>query len=227
MALAETSLLQSLLSEGWCLVPSDLALKPTDILKNVGPLLPSRTSSRYYQDLRSYNKASAPQASMSATIGTDAQPMHTDCAYYHLPPHYIALQCLEPGEAYCPTHVWALNLMRLQKSDSAVMRRAQWLSSGGGIAPFYCSILDMQNGIVRTRFDPLCMHPVSGTSHVLVDVRKTLEDCSQQIEFGWKRGNLLIIDNWRCLHARGVGADRAPSRMLRRWLIGARDGLVA
>ena len=228
MALADAELLRHQLSlDGWCVKPSDATKTPKDVLKGLGSFLPLLSTGAYHQDLKPYDKNSAPPASMSATTGTNAQPMHTDGAYYHLPPRYIALQCLDPGEAYCPTHVWALDLARLARENGAVLTRAEWVARGGGFRPFYCPILDKQDRTMRIRFDPLCMNPVLAASHTLEEIRPTLERCAQRIEIEWKRGSLLIIDNWRCLHARGHGAAQAPSRRIRRWMIGVSDGLVA
>jgi alpha-ketoglutarate-dependent taurine dioxygenase len=228
MALADSELMrQQLLLDGWCVIPSALTATPKELLAGLGTLARLHPTRACHQDLRPYDKNSAPSGSMSATIGTDAQPMHTDGAYYHLPPHYIALQCLEPGEAYCPTHVWALDLARLGRESAAILTRPDWVARGGGFAPFYCPILEKQGGIMRIRFDPLCMHSALIASHALEELQKTLERCSQKVEIEWKWGSFLIVDNWRCLHARGDGAARAPARRLRRWMIGASDGLVA
>jgi len=226
MALAGSDLLRRLLSNGWCVMPPGLAIAPMDFLSTLGPLLLSHATRTYHYDLRPCDKDSAPPASMSAITGTDAQPMHTDGAYYHLPPHFIALQCLEPGEAECPTHVWALDLTRLRRDGPTNLTKPDWVSRGDGHAPFYCPILEAQRGTLRIRFDPLCMRPVHRASNTADEVRKALKSCCQQVEIEWERGSLLIIDNWRCLHARGEGASQARSRRLRRWMIGVNHGLV-
>jgi alpha-ketoglutarate-dependent taurine dioxygenase len=215
------------LLEGWCAIPSVPAMTATGILATLSPLLSSGVTHVYHHDLKPYDKHSAPRGSMSATTGTDAQPMHTDGAYCHLPPRFIALQCLEPGEAHCPTDVWSLDLARLRGDSSIALTRPVWVSRGGGRTPFYCSVLEVQGGTARVRFDRLCMRPLHGANHAVDEVQEVLERCSQQVEMRWARGSLLIIDNWRCLHARGEGAAQAPSRRMRRWTIGASDGLVA
>ena len=217
---------QQLLLNGWHLIRPKLATNPLEILAPLGRILPSRATGAQHHDLAPYEKNIAPPYSMSATTGTAPQPMHTDGAYYHLPPHYIALQCVEIGEAYCPTHLWVLDLARVLKEGPSILTRPDWVSRGGGRGPFYCSVLERQTGTVRIRFDPLCMRPGHAATDALDDVVKAVQSFSQQIEIEWENGLLLIIDNWRCLHARGEGAGRAPSRRLRRWTIGAGDGLV-
>jgi alpha-ketoglutarate-dependent taurine dioxygenase len=223
MAWAESAQARQLSLSGWYKTPSRFGGVPTDILRTLGPPFRSHPSNTHHHDLRPYDKHLAPSGSMSATIGTDAQPMRTDGAFHHLPPRYIALQCIEPGEAYCQTHVWAVDTQKLLRESRATVTRPRWVSPGGVSRTFYSPILEIQSGKIRIRFDPLCMRPLRGTTDDLHEVRKTLEDCSQQFEVGWEPGDLLIIDNWRCLHGRGLGADQARSRRLRRWMIGTND----
>jgi alpha-ketoglutarate-dependent taurine dioxygenase len=211
---------------GWCWIPPASATAPASILAYLGPLVPARKSGADHRDLEPYTRKRAPPASMSATTGTDAQPRHTDAAYFPRPPRYIALQCLEPGEVECPTHVWPLDLARLKKDRPKVLTEPRWVARGGGHTPFYCSVMEVQHAEVRVRFDPLCMHLMSGCSWTVDTAQSALASYSRRIDFIWERGALLIINNWACLHARGRGAGSAPSRRLRRWSIGVVDGLV-
>jgi hypothetical protein len=214
---------QDVLQAGWCLVPF---VAPEEISAFLDRLLPSASVQRHYRDLKPHDKCSAPPASMSAITGTSAQPLHTDGAYHHVPPHYIALQCLNPGEAYCPTWILAPNLHRLRREGPSFLTKPNWVCRGYDLEPFYCPILDAPNGVLRLRFDPLCMRPINTRSVTMDETQRTIKNFSKGAEVGWKRGSLLIIDNWCCVHARGVGAAQAPSRRLRRWYIGASDGLV-
>ena len=211
---------QDLDTNGWCLIPPVAAITIADVLSPLGPISSGQC------DLKPYSRESAPRGSMSSVVGTDKQPMHTDAAYRPQPPRYIALQCVDPGEAPCPTHVWTLNLGPLSKDRPDILTKTTWIAHGQGHVPFYCSIMDTLGGRVRVRFDPLCMRPMSGANKTIAEAQEFLDFYSKRIDFDWDRGALLIIDNWRCLHARGNGASGAPSRRLRRWTIGARNGLV-
>jgi hypothetical protein len=224
------SIFRALTIRGWCFIPQELARDPFDIFNVLGPIL-SLPEGVAYRDLIPYDDNIAPAGSMSAgsmsaKTGTDAQPMHTDAAYNPLPPRYIALQCLEPGEEVCPTDVWAVDLARLTEERPEILTKPNWVARGGGRGPFYCSVMDVQCGEVRLRFDPFCMHAISNASHTINQARQVLCHYLQKFSIEWEKGSLLIIDNWRCLHARGSGADRAPSRRLRRWSIGVSYGLV-
>jgi Taurine catabolism dioxygenase TauD, TfdA family len=153
--------------------------------------------------------------------GTDAQPMHTDGAYYPRPPRYIAFHSIEPGEASCPTIVSPLDLARLERDRPKILAAPHWVVRGGGHGRFYCSVLECESGQARIRFDPLCMYLASCDARQ--EAQKLLRNYSGRIEFDWESGRLLIIDNWRCLHAPG-GWSRprrnAAAETLEHWSVG-------
>ncbi len=192
---------------------------PRELLAHLGPFLQVRHTGLDHQDLKPLTRDEAPPRSMSAVTGTDAQPMHTDGAYYPRPPHYIAFHCIEPGEASCPTIVSPLDLARLERDRPKILAAPHWVVRGGGHGRFYCSVLECKSGQARIRFDPLCMYLASCDARQ--EAQNLLRSYAGRIEFDWESDRLLIIDNWRCLHARGAGADRAVTRQLRRWSIGA------
>jgi hypothetical protein len=212
-------------TNGWLHIPSALATSPVAILSALGPLIPSREG-LLHRDLMPLKRDSAPPASMSSKTGPGEQPMHTDAAFYPTPPRYIAFQCLEPGEASCPTHVWTLDLARLKRDRPTLLTTAGWVAHGGGCLPFYCSVMEVRREETRIRFDPFCMRPICRRIDAVDKVKQALGDYSQHFSFEWKTGSMLIVDNWRCLHARGSGGEKAPSRRLRRWSIGVDYGLV-
>jgi len=189
-------------------------------------ILPRRAGADF-EDLKPRERDAAPRGSMSSITGTGAQPMHTDGAYLPQPPSHIALWCLDPGEAHCPTHLWPIDTTRLRRDRPNTLTAPVWVAQGGGHAPFYCSLFDATGSRVRVRFDPFCIRPASG-SNLALDAAKTLLSayCTGRVDVSWTRYSMLIIDNWRCLHARGSGGDFSPSRCLRRWSLGVDNGLV-
>jgi hypothetical protein len=206
---------------GWAWFEPSLHPDPCIILANLGPIIPSRRQSADYHDIRVYRREDAPPFSMSAIIGTGPQPMHTDGAHLPEPPRHIALQCINPGEAPCPTHVWSLDFERLSSKMPDFLTRPMWIArSGGTSSPFYCAILDRIHCQLRVRFDACCMAPIGGRAASFQEAEEELNVYARRYDFEWQKGALLIIDNWRCLHARGVGAHISPSRLLRRWTIG-------
>lgn len=171
-----------------------------------------------YRDLSPLEKADARPGSMSAMVGKDAQPMHTDGAYLHLPPRYTVLMCMNPGETDCPTTLWTMNFFLLKEAEKMGLYKPLWVW-GDGINPlFYAPIIETYNGTMRVRFDELCMQSY-GNTPTPQDVGSFINVASEGADITWSEGSVLIIDNWRCLHARGWGADSSPSRVLRRWYL--------
>ena len=127
-----SSVLHDTVTSGWCWIPPALISSPTDIFTDLGMLLPTRKGGDTFYDLRPYSVEKAPLASMSAVTGTNRQPRHTDGAYYPRPPHYIALQCLNAGEALCPTQIWPLDALRLARDRPSILTDPTWITRGGG-----------------------------------------------------------------------------------------------
>lgn len=219
------NLLAQLGTLGWIWIPSNSYIDTPKLLSKLGPIIPSRHGGAGHHDLRPYRHEEAPPASMSAITGLGPQPMHTDAAYQPRPPRYIALQCVNPGEATCHTHVWSLDVDRLVTDRPNTLTGPTWVVRGDAYNSFYCPVLDVKHSLPRIRFDRCCMAPTIGGAEMIDEAYATLESYAQKYDFEWERNATLIIDNWRCLHARGVGAHLAPSRLLRRWNIGGHDGL--
>jgi len=81
-------------------------------------------------DLKPPTKMSASPHSMSSIVGTDAQPMHTDGAYEKVPPRFIALYCIDPGETQCPTIIWRLDRSLLVRDRPSVLCKPNWIVTG-------------------------------------------------------------------------------------------------
>jgi hypothetical protein len=218
-------MLRELCANGCYLLLPYLAIEPSQILTALGARVPVRGKTPH-RDLLIHTKHSAPRESMSAKIGAAEQPMHTDAAYNPCPPRYIVFQCLELGETCCATNVMVLDPDRLSKDRPEALAKTIWVAHGGGRPPFYCPVMDVRRGEFRIRFDPLCMRPIHGSADAIGGALEILGRYSRQVSFEWELGSILIVDNWRCLHARGQGGHGAPSRRLRRWSIGADHGLV-
>jgi hypothetical protein len=205
---------------GWCEFQSPAGESSTAVPSLLQELFGVGAWVRPSRDLKTYDKSEAPLLSMSARVGTGDQPLHTDAAYLHLPPRYIALHCLDPGEGNCPTRVLSVDLFRLRSEGPAWLREPHWICCDGYNSAFYSPITEVQNGIERLRFDPFCMFALKPDRPDLNQALAAIEERSVEVSVRWDAGRCLIIDNWRCLHARGTGAIDTPSRLLRRWYCG-------
>ena len=211
---------------GWVRLSRDLRVE--DLFPRLGSIVRSTTFGKERKILRPYSKESAPRNSMSMVTGMDAQPMHTDCTYMSPPPKYLILRCLDTGEEKCPTNIWAVNLENISHRYSGVLFDPGWIVRGGGHrAPFYSRILNRDGDReAYIRFDSCCMIPPAGRKSMVEGAVDILVENSKFYEFHWTLHDVIVIDNWRCLHARGNGAEKAPSRRLERTLIGKNNGMV-
>ena len=66
---------------------------------------PNRVGEDPLSTLRPATSAEAKPASLSAVVGLDAQPLHTDGAHLNRVPDYVLLWCTEPSAT--PTHIWS------------------------------------------------------------------------------------------------------------------------
>ncbi|NYF88561.1 alpha-ketoglutarate-dependent taurine dioxygenase [Edaphobacter lichenicola] len=180
---------------------------------------------RGFEELIPIGRAAARPGSLSSFTGAAAQPMHTDAAYLASPPRYLVFECVDPGEVSCKTEAWVTNQAKLLEERPHLLTNPRWVFLGGGRSRFYSPVLDTVLGIARIRYDPYCMSAAGENKTTLNDVSGLLASYTRQVSFEWTQGAFLIIDNWRCMHARGVGGESAPSRRLRRWYLGAKNGL--
>jgi alpha-ketoglutarate-dependent taurine dioxygenase len=180
---------------------------------------------RGFQELTPTCRAAARPGSLSSFTGAGAQPMHTDAAYLANPPRYLVFECVDPGEVSCKTEAWVTNQTKLLEERPHLLTDPTWVFLGGGRSRFYSPVLDTVLGIARIRYDPCCMSAAGENKTTLNEVSGLLASYTRQVSFEWTLGAFFIIDNWRCMHARGVGGESAPSRRLRRWYLGAQNGL--
>lgn len=167
--------------------------------------------------LRPYTQSDAPVGSLSSRVGLQAQPPHTDYAYLPDPPRYILLRCERPGEKQCPTIVWTLDWKSLVRDRPADLVRNGWLIQSSPQNRFYGTVVETEpDGMPTVRFDAFCMTPPLGAGSVGC-ATNCLQSYAASTVIEYSEGDCVLLDNWRVLHARGDGADEAPSRRLQRW----------
>ena len=170
-------------------------------------------------ELRPKSTGTARTGSMSSTVGFGQQPMHTDGAYRPSPPRYLVFYCVDPGEGPCPTLLWVPDLQRIQREEPDEVFRSFWAVRASAALSFYSATFEVQDETPRLRFDPLCMRPAPSSQFSTAQVSARLILLSLRVEVQWRAGDILAFENWRCLHARGAGAEKSPSRVLLRWSV--------
>jgi alpha-ketoglutarate-dependent taurine dioxygenase len=109
--------------------------------------------------------------------------------------------------------------VRLRRADREVLEHDVWVVDGGR-GRFLTSLLNRPDGVdsQMLRFDEGCMRPADkafGEARNLL-LRLT---ASRTQTVRWVPGRTLVIDNWRCLHARDEDPSTHEDRVLERILV--------
>lgn len=173
------------------------------------------------RDLRPQLTTTAATNTLSHRYGMGAFPMHTEAAYWREPARYVFLFCVTPGRGRRPTVLLDIT-PRLSSQEVALLATELWVV-GRTRHPFIAPVLDFVRSRPRLRFDLECMKPAQRRSRSEVLLRRLVES-EERVQIEWKRHDLLIIDNFRTLHGRGVADAPDPDRHLRRVLVSERTG---
>jgi L-asparagine oxygenase len=150
--------------------------------------------------------------------GLNAFPIHTDLAHWARPPRYLMLRCI----AGCPD-VKTLLTRKSQILDSidrnllkhAIARPRRTSPYGGTcLLPFLFHI----GGVEAIRWDSLFLIPVNESAEHLSDFFEDYRHHPPSEEYVTlaSRGDTLIIDNWRTMHARSEVPQACTHRRIER-----------
>lgn len=168
--------------------------------------VPIRAGEPAVGTLQVVDRADAHPNSLSAMVGADAQPLHTDGAHHRSMPDIVILSAAAPT----PT---ATMLCRPGKPTAAQL--AGVFRVGGGKNSFYAGAVDKAG---RWRYDPGCMIPTDSDARVAASQFKALGDSAEAHQ--WSReGEVLVIANRLTLHGRAAAVDAGTRRVHRLALI--------
>lgn len=152
--------------------------------------------------------------SLSVKFGLRALPLHVELSHRPRPCRYILLGCLDPGSPGADTMLLDWRTIGFTPDELDILEAAPILVRNGR-SSFYSTILP--TGRAFLRYDPGCLESVDERGAVALDlVRRRLRTCHPAIH-KWRRGDVLIIDNWRILHGRAQsepGSGRRVARIL-------------
>jgi alpha-ketoglutarate-dependent taurine dioxygenase len=155
-------------------------------------------------------------SSLSRKFGLRPLPLHTDTAHWTVPCRYLGLACLDTGPTATPTFLLDSWAAQLSESESLLCRSAVFAIRNGRRS-FYGSIMETDRPFIR--LDPGCMMALSSEGDVALEAFNIQRHTSVLHRQDWKAGDILVVDNWRVLHARGYDAPTARGRILIRTMI--------
>lgn len=157
--------------------------------------------------LRPMTREEAPERSLSAIVGLDAQPLHTDGAHLLTPPDLIVLHSATPTPT--GTAVWTPFGIAAGRLPDHVRVGVFSVRANG------LSFLATAWEPPRLRYDPGCMAPADDQAketRMFFDEARSLA----HVHLWEEPDTLLFIDNRRALHAREAVTDDVDTRQIDR-----------
>lgn len=153
---------------------------------------------------------------LSQLYGTGFFPFHSDTAFWPMPCRYLVMRATGDVRRSTLLLDFPALLMSLGTDVHRDARRAVWrtASFASGI---YCSTY-FANGENRGwRYDADVMRPVNSAARRLAAILATfLITPPESIAVDWSSVSSLVVDNWRCLHARAAAPPNEAPRFLSR-----------
>jgi L-asparagine oxygenase len=171
----------------------------TAVAQDVGqPLIP--WADRLVQEL--VPQASAPPNTYSGIYGLGRFPFHTDLAHWRLPPRYLLLRCVA-GYADVPTLlVDGQTLIDAVTPDILVRAIFKPRRPRDG-AISLLRLCEPNDDLYSLRWDEVFLKPACEIGDIAdLRVRDWLAKCKPLSIALARAGDMLLIDNWRMLHAR-------------------------
>lgn len=216
------TLLTSLIQHGWVRhgAAGDDTESVIDELGRVGDILGTRVKGR----AGALEEVIQPQAlheayprSLSAQFGLKALPFHVELSHRPRPCRYLLLGCLDPGSPGASTMLLDWRMLDFS-SDELHLLEAAPIFVRTGRRSFYSTLLSPDRAFLR--YDPGCLEAVDGRGRAALDIMQRRLGAGLPEIHQWRRGDILIIDNWRALHGRAQ-SDQGSGRRLARILIDA------
>ncbi|WGY67038.1 TauD/TfdA family dioxygenase [Burkholderia cepacia] len=178
------------------------------------------------QSLRPVNEAAARPNTTSSLYGLGEFPLHTDMAHWPLPPRYLVMRASVVDESVPTLLVDSLELVDMIKRED--WGRALWRVSRVR-EPYLCSMFFQHRGESGIRWDVCTMSPHGPLAKtVAAEIAASLRNqlAQRPVQINWRSpDDVLILDNWRMLHARPAVGQPASQRTIQRVMVGvSNDG---
>jgi hypothetical protein len=167
--------------------------------------VPNRRGTTGPDQLRPTRPLDSHPRSLSARYGLSAQPLHTDGAHQRQPPRFVVLSATEPS--LTGTLLWQ---PPATPAWAALTQHGVFTVSTGTTR--FLSTVDNGRFI---RFDPGCMTAADSSARRL-HARFAAASADAVVHSWIKPDTLVVIDNWRALHARAAITDASEQRVMQR-----------
>lgn len=204
--------------DGFC---TALGVRDIDLLRLIEPLGRVRVDPRNPEPVRDIQPQQADAAkpnTLSSRYGTGGFPFHTDTAHWDRPARYLLLYCVSPGDGMRPTRLQDSRAWQLTDQEMDLACRALWAVGHRRVRLAHLAV--RVRGRLLVRYDMDCMRPMTSEASELKALLQHRIETTVETSNIWEPGSLLVIDNHRMVHARGVAPKPDANRLLKRILIG-------
>jgi len=212
---------ETLAISGWCVVDStastegDLSEDIRDIAEQIGEIVPGR-GRQLVERIIPYKAETSYAGSLSSAYGLAPLPLHMDTAHWPIPCRYLVMACVAVGPTPTPTVLLDSRRIQMSEPEATVLNNAVFLVRNGRQS-FYGSIRSSDRSFLRV--DPGCMYPLSPDGEIALSLFRADRHVDICYCHDWKVGQILILDNWRILHGRGLSEQTEPGRILLRAMV--------
>ena len=210
----------NLASTGWCRLRCELecSLEATtaSLASQIGIPRGMRKHDQSIETLRIIDAVSAFPASLSRAHGDGAFPFHTDTAHWSTPCRFVLLACKNSGIGSRATRLIDSKQLELTEAEYSQLKTAPFQVRNGRKS-FFTSI--MSGDCYGIRFDMGCMRAATSEGNQLVSLLCDRFERSEALDIHWRINDILLIDNYRLLHARSGSTIPDPVREILRILI--------
>jgi hypothetical protein len=206
---------------GWCVVnstastESNLSEDVREIAELLGEIAPGR-GRQLVERIIPYRAETSYAGSLSSAYGLAPLPLHIDTAHWPIPCRYLVMACVAVGPTPTPTVVLDNQRIQLSEPEEAALNSAVFLVRNGRQS-FYGFIRNSDGSFLR--IDPGCMQPLSPDGELALSVFDAERHKDICYYHDWKIGQILVLDNWRVLHGRGLNEQTGPGRILLRAMV--------
>jgi len=210
---------RELIARGWTLTEANFTDEQAfsehlrELATSFGVPVVARSAEDMVSVLRPTAAGDARPNSLSARYSTGSFPFHVDTAHWIVPCRYIVLGCLDPGAGNRKTLLLDTATFPLSDEQRQLLVSTP-LRVVNGRRSFFSTITKRGRSFVR--YDPGCMLAATGDGGRALAVFAAGAWPDRVAEVCWRKGNVLIIDNWRVLHGRSDAKETDPRRTLMR-----------
>lgn len=186
--------------------------------KGLGPITVDQRNPEPIRRISPQPIDSAKTNTLSSRYGCGRFPFHTDAAHWEHPPDFVCLYCECPGSGGRPTELIDTSAWQMKSQLRVSLLSDIWKT--GLRRPWLCTVGSERGGDIRIRYDVGCMKPCgAAATKTQIDIERLII-ASSRIAITWCSRSLLVINNFRMLHARGSSPRPDADRVLCRILIG-------